>query len=72
MRKEGYAIVDQELEEGLVAIAAPVRGRGGRVMGAINLSSHVMRRSLESMQGELLEPLLRTARLIEADLAGIA
>jgi hypothetical protein len=30
-----------------------------------------MRRSLESMQGELLEPLLRTARLIEADLAGI-
>ncbi len=72
VREQGYAIVDQELEEGLVAIAAPVRGRGGRVVGAINLSSNVMRRSLDSLRGELLEPLLRTARSVEADLAGIA
>ena len=72
VREQGYAIVDQELEEGLVAIAAPVRGRGGRVIASINLSSNVMRRSLESLRGELLEPLLRTARSIEADLAGTA
>jgi IclR family pca regulon transcriptional regulator len=72
VRKQGYAIVDQELEEGLVAIAAPVRGRGGRVVGAINLSSNVLRRSLESLRGELLEPLMRTARNIERDLAGLA
>jgi IclR family pca regulon transcriptional regulator len=72
VREQGYAIVDQELEEGLVAIAAPVRGRGGRVIAAINLSSNVMRRSLDSLRGELLEPLLRTARSIEADLAGTA
>ena len=72
VREQGYAIVNQELEEGLVAIAAPVRGRGGRVVGAINLSSNVMRRSLDSLRGELLEPLLRTARKIEADLVGVA
>jgi IclR family pca regulon transcriptional regulator len=72
VRAQGYAIVDQELEEGLVAIAAPVRGRGGHVVGAINLSSNVMRRSLDSLREELLEPLLRTARSIEADLAGVA
>ncbi len=72
VREQGYAIVDQELEEGLVAIAAPVRGRGGRVVGSINLSSNVMRRSLDSLRGELLEPLLRTARNIETDLAGVA
>jgi IclR family pca regulon transcriptional regulator len=55
-----------------VAIAAPVRGRGGRVIGAINLSTNVMRRSLDSLRAELLEPLLRTARSIEADLVGVA
>lgn len=72
VREQGYAIVDQELEEGLVAIAAPVSGRGGRVVGAINLSTNVMRRSLDSLRDELLEPLLRTARSIEADLVGVA
>jgi len=72
VREQGYAIVDQELEEGLVAIAAPVRGRDGRVIAAINLSSNVMRRTLDSLRGELLEPLLRTARSIETDLASTA
>ncbi len=72
VREQGYAIVAQELEEGLVAIAAPVRGRGGRVIAAINLSSNVMRRSLDSLRGELLQPLLQTARSIEADLASTA
>jgi IclR family pca regulon transcriptional regulator len=72
VRAEGYAIVDQELEEGLVAVAAPVHGRGGSTIGAVNLSSHVVRRSVDSLREELLEPLLRTARQIEADLAGVA
>jgi IclR family pca regulon transcriptional regulator len=71
VRAEGYAIVDQELEEGLVAIAAPVRARGGRVAGAINLSTHIARRSADDLR-ELVEPLLTTARAIEADLAGVA
>jgi len=72
VRAQGYAIVDQELEEGLVAVAAPVHGRGATTIGAINLSSHVIRRSVDSLREELVEPLLRTARLIEADLAGVA
>lgn len=72
VRAAGYAIVDQELEEGLVAVAAPVHDRGGSTIGAINLSSHVVRRSVDSLREELLEPLLKTARQIEADLAGVA
>jgi len=72
VREDGFAIVDQELEEGLVAVAAPVHGRDGRVVGAINLSTHVLRRSVESVRGELVEPLLATARRIESDLAGVA
>jgi IclR family pca regulon transcriptional regulator len=72
VRREGYAIVDQELEEGLVAVAAPVRARGGKVVGAINLSTHVMRRSVDEVRAELVAPLLETARAIELDLAGVA
>ena len=72
VRAAGYAIVDQELEEGLVAVAAPVRARGGRVAGAINLSTHIARRSADQLREDLVGPLLQTARAIEADLSGVA
>ena len=72
VRRDGFAIVDQELEEGLVAVAAPVRGRDRRVVGAINLSTHVLRRSVVSVRNELVGPLLATAGRIESDLAGVA
>lgn len=72
VRADGYAIVDQELEEGLVAVAAPIRGRDDRVVGAINLSTHVLRRSVESVRAELVGPLLATAERIQSDLAGVA
>lgn len=38
VRKKGYAVLDDELEEGLVAVAAPVRENDGRVVGAISIS----------------------------------
>lgn len=72
VREAGYALADEELEEGLVAVAAPVRGRDRRAVGAINLSTHVMRRSVASVRSDLVKPLLRTAGAIEADLAGVA
>src|SRR5215472_9009238 len=40
---QGYALVDQELEEGLRAIAAPIRGASGGVTAAINVSVHASR-----------------------------
>jgi IclR family pca regulon transcriptional regulator len=66
--QQGYAIVDQELEEGLRAIAAPIHGSGGAVTAAINVSAHASRVSLAAMRAELLPRLLETARRIEADL----
>jgi IclR family transcriptional regulator, pca regulon regulatory protein len=66
--KQGYAIVDQELEEGLRAIAAPIHGAGGAVTAAINLSAHASRVSMAAMRSDLLPALLETARRIEADL----
>jgi IclR family transcriptional regulator, pca regulon regulatory protein len=66
--RQGYAIVDQELEEGLRAIAAPIHGAGDAVIAAVNLSAHASRVSLAAMRAVLLPALLETARQIEVDL----
>jgi IclR family transcriptional regulator, pca regulon regulatory protein len=71
-RQQGYAIVDQELEEGLRALAAPIRDSSGAVAAAINVSAHASRLSPEAMRAELLPSLLETASQIEADLKSLA
>ena len=70
VRSQGWALVNQELEEGLRALAAPVRDRTGRVVAAVNVSAHASRTSLEAMRRDLLPPLLKTAARIEADIPG--
>jgi IclR family pca regulon transcriptional regulator len=72
VRRQGFAVVDQELEEGLRSIAVPIRDRSGAVTAAMNLSTHAGRRTIESMRDELLPPLRETAARIEADLAAAA
>jgi IclR family transcriptional regulator, pca regulon regulatory protein len=69
IRGRGWALVDQELEEGLRSIAAPIRDADGKVIAAVNVSTHAGRRSLDSIVEELLRPLLATAKRIERDLA---
>src|SRR3989442_1252624 len=65
---QGYAIVDQELEEGLRAVAAPIRGAADVGMAAINVSAHASRVSIASLRSDILPALLETVRGIEADL----
>ena len=69
IRAQGWALVDQELEEGLRSIAAPIRNADGHVIAAINVSTHAGRRSLDAIVTDLLDPLLATARQIAQDLA---
>jgi IclR family pca regulon transcriptional regulator len=66
--RQGYAIVDQELEEGLRAVAAPIRGASDVGTAAINVSAHASRVSMAAMRAEILPVLLHTASQIEADL----
>ncbi|EJL30818.1 beta-ketoadipate pathway transcriptional regulator, PcaR/PcaU/PobR family [Caulobacter sp. AP07] len=61
----GYAVTDQELELGLISIAVPLRERSGRVVAAINVSSHAGRRSVPALEREVLPVLKRAARRIE-------
>jgi IclR family transcriptional regulator, pca regulon regulatory protein len=68
VRSQGWALVDQELEEGLRSIAAPIRDRNGRTIAAVNLSAHASRMSIEEGRRRLVPALLATAARIEADL----
>ncbi|MFH8753224.1 IclR family transcriptional regulator C-terminal domain-containing protein [Streptomyces rimosus] len=66
--EDGYALVDEELEEGLRSIAVPVRDRESRVVAAVNISTHAGRRSPAEDRDAFLPPLRAAAARIEADL----
>jgi IclR family pca regulon transcriptional regulator len=68
VRRQGYAIVDQELEEGLRSVAAPVRDSSGTVVAAVNIPVHAGRNSVDSVRRDLLPQLLAAVARIEADL----
>ena len=70
--RQGYAIVDQELEEGPRAVAAPIRGAADVGTAAINVSAHASRVSMGAMRGQILPALLETASQIEADLQSVS
>jgi IclR family pca regulon transcriptional regulator len=69
VREQGWALVDQELEEGLRSVAAPIRDRQGKVVAAVNVSTHASRTTRESVRDEMLPPLLAAAKRIEDDVA---
>jgi DNA-binding IclR family transcriptional regulator len=56
VRKAGFAIIDNELEDGLVAVAAPVFGHDGNVIAAISISGPDARITREQLNkfGELI------------------
>lgn len=60
VRRNGYALVDQELEVGLRSLAVPVYSPTGRVVATINLSGHAPRMPVFDMQTRFL-PHLRNA-----------
>jgi IclR family pca regulon transcriptional regulator len=70
IRAQGWALVDQELEEGLRSIAVPIRGQKGQVVAAMNLSAHASRGNAMTIREDLLPPLRMTAALIQEDLRG--
>ncbi|MEV8634645.1 IclR family transcriptional regulator C-terminal domain-containing protein [Streptosporangium sp. NPDC051023] len=70
-RIDGYAVVDQELEEGVRSIAVPLRDRNGRVVAALNVATHVSRATVDDLLRDVLPVLTETAARITNDLAHI-
>jgi IclR family pca regulon transcriptional regulator len=71
VRAQGWALVDQELEDGLRSVAVPIASAGGEVAAAINVSTHASRVTLETLRRSFLPQLLETAYRIQTDLAAL-
>lgn len=67
VRQQGYAAVHEELEEGLSAVAAPVRDHTGCVIATVSISGPTYRIGPGRIE-QLVEPLKETARSISARL----
>lgn len=69
VRASGYAVVDGEREIGVRSAAAPVRGRDGTVIAAMNISVNAARVSLEELTGHLVPKLREAAEDISLNIA---
>ncbi|MFF2511789.1 IclR family transcriptional regulator C-terminal domain-containing protein [Streptomyces sp. NPDC058086] len=66
--QQGYAAIDQELEEGLRSVAVPIKDADGNVIAALNVAQHSGGTPLQETSDQLLPALRDSARAIENDL----
>lgn len=64
VRAQGWALVDQELEQGLRSIAVPIRDRLGRATASLNVSTHTSAVSLDDIHDRILPALQACAAKI--------
>lgn len=72
VRRDGWCILDQELEIGLRSIAVPLRGPGDAVVAALNVGLQASRFTLDAMRQRILPEMQRTADRISAALGANA
>jgi IclR family transcriptional regulator, pca regulon regulatory protein len=65
-RRQGFSIVDEELERGLRSIAVPIANRDGQCVGAINLSTHSTRTTRNELRETFLPELKAAAAQVSA------
>jgi IclR family pca regulon transcriptional regulator len=70
-RRNGYSTVKDELDYGVVALAVPVYDQRGRVVAALNSSSHSARITVAKLVEERLDMLRTVSRQITKDLASL-
>ena len=66
--RAGWAVVDQELEEGVRSVAVPIRDATGVVIAAASVSVPASRVSIAELGGEIREELRSAAAEIETNL----
>jgi DNA-binding IclR family transcriptional regulator len=66
IRRRGHAFDQEEHEPGIICVAAPILSSGGRVMGALSVTSSTSRTTLSALEG--LAPLVKSiaAEIAEA------
>lgn len=68
-RADDYALAIDEMEEGTLSVAVPIRERRGRTVAAINLASHRSRMTAADLTGQALADLRAAAKKIETLIA---
>jgi IclR family pca regulon transcriptional regulator len=66
VRRQGWSIVDQQLEEGLCSVAAPITDGSSRVIGALSVCAHAGRVDPHALRADFLPLVVETARRISA------
>jgi IclR family pca regulon transcriptional regulator len=62
VRRDGFAVVDQELEMGLCALAVPLRNAAGRVIAALNVGAPAQRVSVPDLENKFFPHLQAAAQ----------
>jgi DNA-binding IclR family transcriptional regulator len=68
VRKNGYAIDDEENEEGIRCVAAPIRNGSGKAEAAVSISGPTTRITMERIETELRQLVCQTANSISVQL----
>ncbi len=63
-RKQGYSLVNQELEVGLCSVSVPILNKDGKAVAAINISSQPQKMDKKRLKNDLIPNLQAAARKI--------
>jgi IclR family pca regulon transcriptional regulator len=72
VREDGYSLIEDELEDGLVAMAVPVRDAARTVIAAMNVCAYSLRTGPEGLRVNYLPVLRQTAADIEQEMRSAA
>jgi IclR family pca regulon transcriptional regulator len=68
VEREGFALVDQELEDGVRSVAVPVRDQSGACIAAVGCSCHASRVSNNTLKGVVLDEVRQAGERMSAAL----
>jgi IclR family transcriptional regulator, pca regulon regulatory protein len=68
VKAQQYALVEDEIEDGLVALAVPMRNPDGAVMAAMNVCAYSLRTTPEQLRATGLPLLRKTVSGVEAEM----
>jgi len=60
-KNQGYQIVEEEVENGLLSIAAPIFNRENKMIGAMNIGTHLSYKNTTLLKNEVLPMLIKVA-----------
>lgn len=61
-KKQGYQMVEEEIEDGLVSLAVPIYNRENKMIGAMNIGSHLSYKNTKMIKETVLPLLLEAAK----------